>query len=726
MRRLIDRLPWRGRGNAAEATLLLAAATLVVPVVLFAGASWLAWGDVRQAAEERLQRSLDLLYANARSEFETYRLVAANVALLVGDRDAEAIRADEPRLHQSLGRLLRSLPQVDDIRVIDRDGVPLVAAQVSPLPPAVSHADRSYFVALRDGAERRFVSERLRDRLRDIDYFQYAERRPPEGPFDGVITVGVTPQYFSRQFEQASELPLSAALLVRADGAVLVRYPKVEGEAVRLAPDGGLMRAIAAAPNAGSYTIERSAIDGVGRMAAYRKLPDLPVYVVLSYATAAIREAWIDRMASHLVFGVPATLALFLLALVAARRAREQAETLERLHAEQARRAIAEDSLRQSQKLTAIGELAAGIAHDFNNLLTAIGGAVEMMGRRVPQPPPDFTRFLELARTAVARAATLTQRLLAFSRQQPLQIDTVDANRLVAGMSELLRGTLGERIEVETVLAGGLWRARADAAQLESTVLNLAINGRDAMPKGGTLTIETANAHLDDAYAAANSEVSAGQYVLVAVSDTGIGMDPETIARAFEPFFTTKQRGQGTGLGLSMAFGYAKQIGGHLKIYSEVGHGTTVKLYIPRGGDDAPAEPEPARAAAAVAAGRGPTVLVVEDDAAVRDFAVTACRDLGCTVHQAGDAAEALAVLRAEPAIELLFTDIGLPGDMNGRALAAAATALRPGLAVLYTTGYTANAIVHHGVLDPGVQFIGKPFSLAALAAKLKAMGYGG
>ena len=724
MWRLIDRLPLKSRAGAAETTLLLAVATLVVPLLLFIGASWLSWHDERRQAEDRLQRGLDLLYANARSEFETYGLVAANVALLVGDRDAAAIRADEPRLHEHLKGLVETLPQIDDIRVIDRDGVPLVAAAVSPVPPGISHADRSYFIALRDGAERRIVSERLRDRLRDVDYFQYAVRRPPTGPFDGLITFGITPDYFARQFAQAGALPRSAAVLARADGSILVRYPAAE-TFTRLPADSVFMRVTAAHPEAGMYESERSAVDGMGRLVAYRKIPGVPVYVLLSFATATIRDAWIDRMASHLVFGVPATLMLFLLALVAARRAREQAETLARLHAEQARRAVAEDSLRQSQKLTAIGELAAGIAHDFNNLLTAIGGAVEMMGRRVPQPPPDFTRFLELARTAVARAATLTQRLLAFSRQQPLQIDTIDVNRLVASMSELMRGTLGERIVVETVLAGGLWRARADAAQLESTILNLAINGRDAMPKGGTLTIETANAHLDDAYAAANSEVRAGQYVLVAVSDTGIGMAPDTIARAFEPFFTTKQRGQGTGLGLSMAFGYARQIGGHIKIYSEVGHGTTVKLYVPRGGEDGPVEAEPPRPVPAVAERRGPTVLVVEDDPAVRDFAVTACRDLGCTVHQAGDATEALAVLRAEPAIELLFTDVGLPGDMNGRALAAAATAQRPGLAVLYTTGYTANAIVHHGVLDPGVHFLGKPFSIAALAAKLRAMGYG-
>ncbi|TBR28533.1 MAG: response regulator, partial [Reyranella sp.] len=387
------------------------------------------------------------------------------------------------------------------------------------------------------------------------------------------------------------------------------------------------------------------------------------------------------------------------------------------------RRATVEESLRQSQKMTAVGQLTAGIAHDFNNLLTGIGGAIEMVGRRVPQPAPDVVRFLELARTGVSRAATLTQRMLAFARQQPLQIEAVDANRLVSGMSELLRRTLGETVQIETVLSGGLWRATADPAQLEAAILNLAINARDAMPGGGTLTIETANAHLDDAYAAANAEVTPGQFVMIAVSDTGTGMDQQTIARAFEPFFTTKERGQGTGLGLSMTYGYVKQIGGHLKIYSELGHGSTVKIYLPRAHAEAATAPELAPMVG-VAAGAGPVVLVVEDDPVVREFAVAACRECGCTVHQAGDGEQALRLLEKQGDIQLLFTDVGLPGGMNGRQLAAAAQARRPDLKVLYTTGYTANAIVHHGVIDAGVNFLGKPFSVSALAAKIKGMGF--
>ncbi|HTR84933.1 MAG TPA: ATP-binding protein, partial [Reyranella sp.] len=528
--------------------------------------------------------------------------------------------------------------------------------------------------------------------------------------------------YFSKQFERAADAPNSVSSIIRADGELIVRTPGVSA-GTRLGPNSGFMRTTAARPEEGSYRVGSGVIDGIDRTILYRKLPGLPVYVVHGFATSVIRDTWLGRMSSHLIFGVPATLALFALALVASRRARQESDALALLREEQARRENAEENLRQSQKMNAIGQLTAGIAHDFNNLLTGIGGAIEMIGRRVPQPTPEVTRFLDLGRAGVSRAATLTQRLLAFARQQPLQIEAIDANKLVSGMSELLRRTLGEAVEIETVLAGGLWRARADVTQLESAVLNLAINGRDAMPKGGTLTIETANAHLDDAYAGANPEVTPGQYVLIAVSDTGMGMDAEVIARAFEPFFTTKERGQGTGLGLSMTFGYVKQIGGHLKIYSEVGHGTTVKIYLPRAVAET-AESPISSPPVVRPSGSGPVVLVVEDDPVVREFAISACRDIGCTVFHASNGREALAVLEAHDDIALLFTDVGLPGTMNGRQLAGIATERWPHLKVLFTTGYTANAIVHHGVLDPGVNFIGKPFSIAALAAKIKSMGF--
>jgi signal transduction histidine kinase/CheY-like chemotaxis protein len=710
-------------GNAAESPMVVAIGCLVMPLMLFIGASWVAYGEVQQQANDRLLRTLDLLYVSVRATFDSEYLVTTNVAELIDGYANAEIRANEAKLHDQLGRLVEGLPQVEDVWVLDESGAPLVTAKVFPLPQGYNFADRAYFKAHRGGVER-YVSELVRGRVKDIDFFQYSLRRhKPDGSFNGVIAVSILPGYFARLFERAIDIPKAVASIARADGEILVRYPGA-GSGDRIGPESGFMKTIAVHPDEGRYELGSGMTDGVQRAMFYRKIPDLPVYVAHGDSTAAVTQAWINRMASHLIFGVPATLGLFLLALLASRRARYESAALARLREEQVRRENAEESLRQSQKMDAVGQLTAGIAHDFNNLLTGIGGAVEMVGRRVGQSSPEITRFLDLARAGVSRAATLTQRLLAFSRQQPLQIEAVDANKLVSGMSDLLRRTLGEQVHVETVLGGGLWRANADAVQLESAVLNLAINGRDAMPGGGTLTIETANAHLDDAYARANAEVRPGQYVLVAVSDTGTGMEPETIARAFEPFYTTKQRGQGTGLGLSMTFGYVKQVGGHLKIYSEVGRGTTVKIYLPRALAEGAPEAETVPAQVAAVAGGGTVVLVVEDDPVVREFAISACREIGCTVYQAENGAQAIAQLEAHDDIALLFTDVGLPGNMNGRQLAGIATERWPALKVLFTTGYTANAIVHHGVLDHGVNFIGKPFSISALAAKIKSIGF--
>lgn len=724
MRRLLKWRTWKLRGTTAtETALVLGAATLIVPLVLFAGAGWLAYGETREQVTERMARTLDLLYVNVRTTFETEYLVAANIAEISDDYTDEDIRLNEEKVHQRLRRLVAVLPQVQNAFIIDDQGRALVSAETFPLPTGASAGDRDYFLAHRDRGERRHVSEKLRGRLNDRAFFQYSERRQkPDGSFGGVIAVSIAPDYFVQRFSEASEDKDFTAALVRGDGEILVRYPDVGGSD-RLDANSAFMRAIAASPQRGIYDTDRAAVDGQARIFMYRRLPDLPLYVALGAAKQTIWDIWIRRMASHLIFGVPATLALFGLAILATRRAAKESAALAQLRSEQARRASAEDNLRQSQKMTAVGQLTAGIAHDFNNLLTGIGGAMEMIGRRLPDASPEIVRFLDLAKAGVSRAAQLTQRLLAFSRQQPLKIEAVDANKLVAGMSELLRRTLGEKIKIETVLAGGLWRARADVAQLESAILNLAINGRDAMADGGMLTIETANSHLDDGYAAANLDVVPGQYVMIAVSDTGTGMDQETIARAFEPFFTTKQRGQGTGLGLSMTFGYIKQTGGHLKIYSEVGSGTTVKLYMPRATEQEREERDQA-VQPIHKADDGLVVLVVEDDPVVREFAISACREIGCTVYHAGDGLQALAVLEAHNDIGLLFTDVGLPGTMNGRQLAAVATERWPGLKVLFTTGYTANAIVHHGVLDPGVNFIGKPFSIAALGAKIKSMGF--
>ncbi|MDP9065040.1 MAG: PAS domain-containing protein [Pseudomonadota bacterium] len=397
------------------------------------------------------------------------------------------------------------------------------------------------------------------------------------------------------------------------------------------------------------------------------------------------------------------------------RRVSERTQELESAH----------ETLRQSQKMESLGQLTGGIAHDFNNMLAVILGSLSLLGRRLDSGDGRAQRYVHAATEGARRAAVLTQRLLAFARQQPLRPEPVDPNQLVGNMSELLRHSLGEALRLETVLAPELWPINVDPNQLENAIVNLAVNARDALGEGGKLTIETQNAHLDERQVAGQG-VPAGAYVLIAVSDNGSGMTPETLAKAFDPFFSTKEVGKGTGLGLSQVYGFVKQSSGHVKIYSEVGQGTTVKIYLPRlVGAPLPsaletpateARPDPLRQSECTE-----QILLVEDEPAVRRFVADALADIGYRVIEADGAAAALALLEAYADIALLFTDVVMP-DINGARLAEQARRRRPHLKVLFMTGYTRNAVVHNGVLNAGVAIIGKPFTVEELAAKVRAV----
>ena len=372
-----------------------------------------------------------------------------------------------------------------------------------------------------------------------------------------------------------------------------------------------------------------------------------------------------------------------------------------------------EAQLAQAQKMEAVGQLTGGIAHDFNNLLTVILGNLESAGDR--SGDPQQKALIESSVQAAERGAELVQRLLSFARRQILQPSLLDLNEAVSGLTGILRRALGEQVEIETSFSSGLWPVLVDRAQFENALLNLAVNARDAMPRGGKLTIETDNVHLDSDYAAQNLDVKPGDYAMLAVTDTGTGMSPEVLARALEPFFTTKEVGRGSGLGLPMIFGFVKQSDGHMKIYSEVGHGTTVRIYLPR-----------ADAAASVQTGAGQaeeelpggheTILVVEDDEGVRSLAVTLLTALGYRVLEARDGPAAEVILRSAEPVDLLFTDVVMPPGMTGRDLADRARAWRPTMKVLYTTGYTENSVVHQGKLDPGVHLLSKPYRKRSLA----------
>jgi two-component system NtrC family sensor kinase len=708
------RAPANPAGSATRPLRLLVTGAIVLPITLFGAVSTVAYQQHFADARDRLRRNLAIVHEHANKVFETFEFTSRYLDELTGNMSNVEIRANEAMLSERLRAMTASLPQLRDLWIIDENGHPLVSGTVHPMPP-MDLSDRDYFKGQREDAPGDlFVSELLDARAANTKFFALTRKRIVNGRWAGVTLVSIAPEYFSDFYAQLP--PGGAAALLRADGAVLARYPDFPGAQARLRPDAPFLTAIKTSPVSG-FISAPAAIDGRVRVFTYRRLEKVPqLYVTVGIERSSIIRGWMLAMGSHLVFGAPATLALILLGIVALRRT-------ERLQQEVIRRESTEQALRQAQKMEAVGRLSGGIAHDFNNMLTVILGNIDMASRRLGGNNPRIERLLDSARQASERAATLVQRLLAFSRQHPQEVKAVDINRLVQSMSELLRRTLGETVVVETVLAGGLWRVAVDANQLENAILNLAVNGRDAMPDGGRLTIETANSYLDEDYAAAHGDgLAAGQYVMLAITDSGIGMNREVRERAFEPFFTTKPTGMGTGLGLSMVYGFMKQSNGHANIYSEPGEGTTLKLYFPRLAEqrELPDWSE-VRGAARPALARGrETILLVEDDEEVRRFATDVLSEHGYKVHAMGDGASALQVLDRESEISLLFTDVVLPGGMNGRQLADEAQRRRPNLRVLYATGYTRNAIIHQGRLDADVELLTKPFTAEALLRKLR------
>jgi signal transduction histidine kinase len=707
----------RPDGDAVRTLHLLLIGAILAPLLVLIGGGYLAYQRVFEGAQADLAQDTAVAEENLIKVLDTHELVAARVGDLLAGLSDDEIRAREKEFHDRIRQQISQLPQVETAWAVDRTGHLLVGARNFPAG-GLDLSDRDYFKALRDSGPDVYISG-LQSRFDNRPFFTVARRRIGHfGEFNGVVVVAVSPDFFRTFY--AKLLPDAedyAAGVFRADGATLARYPEIVWRESGPAPPGQLIRATAQNPKSGIF-MQPSAFDGVVKMIGYKRLERYPIYVTIGRTRASIQREWGGILLTHLYFGVPATAGLVLLCLLALRRTRREAAATARAREAMAQREAAEAQLRQAQKMEAIGQLTSGVAHDFNNLLTAISGNVELLAGRVRDREPDLQRLAAAALRGVERAATLTQRLLAFSRRQPLDPKPLDANRLIAGMSDLLRRTLGEETELETVLAGGLWMVLADANQLEHSLLNLAINARDAMGGPGKLTVETANAFLDEPYAEAHDEVASGQYVMISVTDNGSGMPREVRERAFEPFFTTKETGQGTGLGLSQVYGFIKQSGGHCTIYSEPSQGTTVKLYLPR--HIGVAEPVIGAPLSVSGAGEGETILLVEDDDDVRAFAVDLLRELGYRVLAAATGPEALPLLDQHPEVRLLFTDVALPGGMTGRQLADEAERRHPGLKILYTTGYARNAIVHQGRLDPGVELIVKPFTSAALAARIR------
>jgi two-component system, NtrC family, sensor kinase len=694
---------------------LAMAASLLAPTLLFAFAAWNSYRNLAALTDERLARSLDVEQEEAQRTFQLVDLALNSVKDLVADMSTDDIRRDQKRLHLLLQKLDAQIPLIQSIWIYDKDGRPLVSSWMEPAPDE-SFIDRDFIRAHLGSDNGTFYGQVYESRFGAQPFFTVSQRLVRDGVFVGVLEISVLPSNFFHFFATLAYAEGQQFSLIRNDGLFLARYPMAPpGAPTRLDENSGFRRTIARTPAGGLYTT-LSPIDHIERRFAARRLGGTPLYVTTGFSTSVMRSEWLWGMATHLIYGVPVTLFLFFSLFAVLLRTR-------RLYAEINRRAAAEEALRQSQKLDAIGHLTGGVAHDFNNLLTIIIGNLEAAQRQLESwtdgAQIKLSRRLENAMHGAQRAATLTKRLLAFSRQQPLNPALLDVNRVLNGLSDFLRRALGEDVSLEIVGGGGVWPVEADAAELEAAILNLAVNARDAMLEGGKLTIEASNSYLDEAYCRQNADVQPGQYVQIAVTDTGSGMPKDVIERAFEPFFTTKESGQGTGLGLSQVYGFVKQSGGHVKIYSEAGEGTTIKIYLPRFFGKASATEE--NAAAPSRSRSGESVLVVEDDTDVRGYVVETLASLGYKVFEAAEAEIALRLLDENPSVHLLLTDVVMPG-MNGRKLAEEARLRRPDLKILYMTGYSRSAIMHQGRLDIGVDLLQKPISSEQLASAVHKM----
>ena len=544
---------------------LAMAAALIFPLVLFLFASWSSYRSISALADERLTRSLDIQQEEAAKDFELVGLIMRRAAELVAGMDTNGLRASEERIHDGFADLTNAVAAVQSIWVYAPDGRPLATSSRHP-PPEESFAERDFITGTLQSGGSIYYGRVYPSSLGAEPFFTMSRPLVVNGTLAGILEVSVLPSNF---FQFYSTLAYTQGLqyaLIRSDGAFLARYPKVPtGAPDKLDANTNFHRLISAHPEGGAYR-SLSPIDQIERRYIIRRLEGTSLYLSAGIEDATLRREWMVDMARHLIFGLPATLLMFAMLYFILRRTQT-------LYAEVDARTKAEQALRQSQRLDAIGQLTGGVAHDFNNLLTIILGNLEGLQRQLRDADAGIRRRIDNAIHGGQRAVTLIKRLLAFSRQQPLSPAPVNVNQLMQGLSDFLRRALGEQVELEVVGGGGLWLVEVDPAELESALLNLAVNARDAMPTGGKLTIEASNCFLDEAYCRDKDGIQPGQYVMISVSDTGSGMTGDVIARAFEPFFTTKPAGQGTGLGLSQVYGFVKQSGGHVGIYSETEHG---------------------------------------------------------------------------------------------------------------------------------------------------------
>ena len=684
-------------------------ASLALPLALFAFASAISWVSINETADREIARTLDVVHEHALKVFETIDRSLSEIAEVIrGIPDADIV-SREQTLHARLKQLADSLPQVKSAWVFDANGHALVNSLVVPAPE-IDFADRNYFKAHISRDVGIYIGDTLKPRppYQGAAFFGVSRRRSNEdGSFAGVIQASVLPEYFENFYARIGSEPGSFFALGLTDGTVLARFPGVDHE-LRLDRNGPVGQKIAANPTAGLMTL-KSPADGIERRLGYQRLAEYPIYISAGLETSTIRSRWFSTVSQHLIFGAPATALLFVLLASALRRTRH-------LYAEADKRLEAEEALKHGQRLEALGQLTGGVAHDFNNLLTVIRASTDML-RRPDLPEPRRLRYIDAISDTVTRAARLTGQLLAFARRQTLNPELFDVGQSVQMLGEMIRTLIGSRIEVITQGPGEPCFINADAGQFETAMINMAVNARDAMNGQGKLTI-TVRTATELRTATAPSKHG---YVAVSVADTGVGIPQEQFERIFEPFYTTKQVGQGTGLGLSQVFGFAKQSGGEVVVTSEIGKGSIFTLYLPRAAGNA-SIPQMSVDAAPPIDGTGMSVLVVEDNIEVGKFATVALAELGygtTLVENAAHALEELAI--GAHRFDVVFTDVVMPG-MTGIELAQEIRRHYAGLPVVLASGYS-HVLSENG--SYGFELLQKPYSIEQLSRVLHRIGRG-
>ena len=705
----------------------LLAAAVLVPLLFLACAAWYDWRRLQEDAYADVNRLSAIAKEHALKVVETNAMVLDRLDDRVRGMEWAAIRAQGAAIQRDMTRMDETIAQITALHLADPSGRVVLISTAWPTP-RIDISERGYFQQLAAGAEGLVFGPPALARLSGIVSFTMSRRRGDgTGPFDGAVVGSILPGYFQAHWHELGGGRNVSISLLRADGQVLATHPRPESDLHPPPDQDSLPRGVR---EAGYVPIVEQLGERGEWLTAFRRVGEHPLVIAVALSLDSVRAAWLVNTATTAALALCAALALSAVTLLAIRRWRSEQTMLARLaatagelRAEIARREAAEAGLMQAQRLEALGRLTGGIAHDFNNLLTAILGTVQLLERHLGAAADDRSRrLLGVARDAVNRGARLNASLLAFARRQKLRTTALDANELVQGFTPLIKGALGEAITLTVDLEQVLPPCHADPAQLEAALLNLAINARDAIAgHAGHCTLATRLATLGPDALEGNPEAKPGAYVAVSLSDSGVGMAPEVRDRAFEPFFTTKEIGRGTGLGLSQVFGFIRQLGGHVAIASTPGAGTTVTLYLPAEESTASATRDEAGRQGMAQDGRGAamasfTVLVAEDDERVREVTAETLRSAGMRVLTAADGRAALALLERGETVDVLFSDIIMPGGLNGIELGRAARRLRPGLPVLLATGYAGTVA---GGEDHGFEVMPKPYDQDAVLRRL-------